>query len=80
MYRFKLTNKYNKYRTDDIWNKHRHQRNTCVSILKGQGYAITSIKTPSVTNSKKFWKAIKPIFIDKMQISQSITFFEKEIS
>ena len=32
----------------------------------------------SVTNNNKFWKAIKPLFTDKVQTSSSITLIENE--
>ena len=78
MHRSKLKNKYNKNRTDDNWKKYKQQRNKCVTLLRRTKlHYYKHLDTHDLTDNKKFWKAIKPIFTDKIQTSQTINLLKK---
>ena len=78
MYWSKLKNKFNRNRTDDNWNKYKQQRNKCVAMLRRTKLHYDKrLDTHDLADNRTFWKAIKPIFTDKIQISQPINLLEK---
>ena len=77
MVRSKLRNKLNKEKTLEANLAYKKQRNICTSLLKQTKKAYYSNLNPSIiTNSKLFWKTIKPVFTDKVQTNPSITLVE----
>ena len=77
MVRSKLRNKLNKEKTLEANLAYKKQRNICTSLLKQSKKAYYSNLNPSIiTNSKLFWKTIKPVFTDKVQTNPSITLVE----
>ena len=66
MVRSKLKNKYNKNRTEENWDSYKKQRNFCVSLLrKTKKDYFNNLNIKNITDSKAFWKTIKPYFSDK---------------
>ena len=66
MVRSKLTNNYNKNRNYEKWCKYKRQRNLCLNVLretKKNFYKAPDEK--QVSDSKIFWKNVKPFFSDK---------------
>ena len=76
--RSRLKNIYNKKRSYDNWNKYKKQRNFCVKLLRKikQDY-FNNIDIKSVSDTKKFWKMIKPYFSNKGLNSNKIFLSEK---
>ena len=65
-------------KNDDNWKKYKQQRNKCVTLLRRTKlHYYKHLDTHDLTDNKKFWKAIKPIFTDKIQTSQTINLLEK---
>ena len=79
MVRFKLRNEFNKSRTSENWKKYKQQRNKCLSILKGtKSYYFNNLNPKVITDNKKFWSAVKPLFLDKSKTMNTIVLYEKE--
>ena len=79
MLRTKLRNMYNKCRTRDKWNAYKKQRNKCVKILrqaKIDYYGNLDVK--DISDNRKFWKTVKPLFSDKIQTPGNITLLEDD--
>ena len=78
MRRSRLKNIYNKKRSYDSWDKYKKQRNFCVKLLRKtkQDY-FNNIDIKSVSDTKKFWKTIKPYFSNKGLNSNKIFLSEK---
>ena len=78
MVRSKLRNEFNKSRTSENWKKYKQQRNKCLSILKGTKTNYFNNLNPKViTDNKKFWSAVKPLFSDKSKAMNTIVLYEK---
>ena len=78
MMRSRLKKIYNKKRSYDNWDKYKKQRNFCVKLLrktKQDYFSNTDVK--SVSDTKKFWKTIKPYFSNKGLNSNKIFLSEK---
>ena len=79
MVRSKLRNEFNKSRTSEKWKKYKQQRNKCLSILKGTKTNYFNNLNPQViTDNKKFWSAVKPLFSDKSKAMNTIVYMKKE--
>ena len=79
MLRIKLRNIHNKCRTRDKWNAYKKQRNKCVKILrqaKLDYYGNLDVK--DISDNRKFWKTVKPLFSDKFQTPGNITLLEDD--
>ena len=70
MKRTRLKNSFNKTRTNDNWAAYKRQRNLCVKILRQNKRSYYSQLDPKVvSDNKRFWKAVKPLFSNKIQSS-----------
>ena len=79
MVRSKLRNEFNKSRTSENWKKYKQQRNKCLSILKGTKTNYFNNLNPKViTDNKKFWSAVKPLFSDKSKAMNTIVYMKME--
>ena len=82
MLRSRLRNRYNKNQTIENWNefrKHRKYRNSCVKLFrKEKRYYYNNLDISLVTDNKKFWKTVKPLFSDKLQSKNKIVLIEDE--
>ena len=53
------------------------QRNKCVKILrKAKVYYYGNLDLKDISDNRKFWKTVKPLFSDKIQTPGSITLLE----
>ena len=78
MVRSKLRNEFNKSRTSENWKKYKQQRNKCLSILKvTKTNYFNNLNPKVITDNKKFWSAVKPIFSDKGRAMNTIALYEK---
>ena len=77
MHRKRFLNKYNKDKTVESLVAYKWQRNMCVKILRKAKYNYyQNLDLKNLTDNRKFWKTVKPVFTDKVQVSQSITHIE----
>ena len=76
--RSKLRNNYNKDRNYENWSKYKHQRNLCLNLLrKTKKNFYKALDEKQVSDSKTFWKNVKPFFSNKGVNSSKITLVEK---
>ena len=77
MLRTQLRNKYNKERTQSNLNTFRKQRNKCVKLLRKAKFEYyKNLNLKDISDNRKFWKTVKPLFSDKVQTNSSITLNE----
>ena len=77
MLRTQLRNKYNKERTQSNLNTFRKQRNKCVKLLRKAKFEYyKNLDLKDISDNRKFWKTVKPLFSDKVQTNSSITLNE----
>ena len=77
MHRKRFLNKYNKAKTAENLAAYKRQRNKCVKILRKAKYNYyQNLDLKNLTDNRKFWKTVKPVFTDKVQVSQTITLIE----
>ena len=81
MHRSRLKNIFNKFPTEDNEINYKKQRNFCTSLLrKEKKKYYNGLDLSILTNSKEFWKNIKPLFSDKPGKSQkNIVLIEKDV-
>ena len=77
MKRSRLRNKFLRDRTDISREEYKKQRNLCVSLLKKakKDYSA-NLDIKSVTNNKKFWQTVKPLFSNKVKSKTVIKLVE----
>ena len=56
------------------------QRNLCVTLIRDEKKNFNKINTTTITDSKTFWKTLKPFFTDKIKTKSKITLIEKKNS
>ena len=79
MLRSKLRNNLNKSKTQQANLAYKKQRNLCTSFLRKTKREYFANLNPSlISDNKKFWKTIKPLFSEKVTTSESITLIENE--
>ena len=67
MTRSRLRSKYVKEKSTDSKIAYDKQRNYCVNLLRRtKKKYFANINISSVTDNKKFWKTVKPLFSDKI--------------
>ena len=77
MTRTTLKMMYNLDRTTISFEKYKKQCNICVNLLrrvKKQYFSNTDVK--NVTDNKKFWKTIRPKFLNKCKTANTIILVE----
>ena len=79
MQRSKLKNRFSKQRTEANKKAYNKQRNLCVSLLrKSKKCYFGKLDNKNISNSKKFWKSVAPLFSEKSFQKESIILFENE--
>ena len=77
MQRSKLRNLYLGVRSDKNRSRYKKQRNICVLLLrKAKIKHSEDLSIADVTDSKKFWKRVKPLFGKKINGNPNITLVE----
>ena len=80
MTRSRLRNKYNRNPTEENLIAYKKQRNYCVKLSrKTKKDYFSNLDEQNITDNKKFWDSVKPLFSDKQKIRQKITLIEEEI-
>ena len=80
MHRSKFKNIYNKARSNEDWDNYKNLRNFCVNLLrntKKDYFQKRNIK--DLTDTKKFWKIIKPFFSNKGINSNKLILRDKDV-
>ena len=77
MHRTKLRNEYNDDKTEENIKAFKKQRNKCVKLLRKAKFDYyKNIDLGNLTDNHKFWKTVKPLFSDKVQVNSAITLIE----
>ena len=77
MHRTKLRYKYNDDKTEENLKAFKKQRNKCVKLLRKAKFDYyKNIDLGNLTDNHKFWKTVKPLFSDKVQVNSAITLIE----
>ena len=77
MKRSKLRNDFLKDRNDAFQSADRKQRNLCVIFLrKAKKQYFSNLEPKRITDNKKFWKSVKPLFSDKITFKEIINLSE----
>ena len=77
MRRSRLKNIYNRTRSPENWNNYKKQCNFCVDLLKKTKRSyFEQINIKDISDNKKFWKTIKPFFINKGLNSNKLMLIE----
>ena len=71
MIRSKLGTKFNKSRTCVNLQNYRRQRNKCIKVLKNAKLQYF-LSSKSITDTKNFWKTVKPLFSNKSKTANTI--------
>ena len=80
MKRSRFRNKFLRDRTDISREEHKKQRNLCVSLFKkAKKDHFANLDTKSVTDNKKFWQTVKPIFSNKVKAKTVIKLVENDV-
>ena len=77
MIRSKLHNKFNKSRTSANLQNYKKQRNKCTRVLRNakQQY-FNNLNSKNTTDTKRFWKTVKPLLSNKSKTANTITLNE----
>ena len=79
MKRTRLRNKFLKYRTIEYQEEYNKQRNYCVSLLrKTKRSYYENLNERNVTDTKNFWKTVKPYLSNKNISNSKITLVEND--
>ena len=77
MLRSKLPSKFLKDKTDEARTKYRKQRNICVHLLRrAKRNYCHDLDLSNLTDNRKFWKMIRPLFANKIKVKSKITLNE----
>ena len=77
MHRIRLRNKYNNDSTEENLKAFKKQRNKCVKLLCWAKFDYyRNIDLCKLTDNRKFWKTVKPLFSDKVKVNTSISLIE----
>ena len=79
MKRSNLKNRFNKLKTEENRLKYNKQRNKCTLILrKAKKNYFNNLNPALITDNKKFWKIVKPLFSEKHFHRESIMLIEDD--
>ena len=77
MNRTRLKNKYHQECNEVNKSKYNKQRNFCVNLFRREKKKYyTNLDPKLITDNKKFWKTVKPLFSDKYNVNRAITLID----
>ena len=77
MNRTRLKNKYNHESNEVNKSKYNKQRNYCVNLFRREKKKYyTNLDPKLITDNKKFWKVVKPLFSEKCVTNRAITLID----
>ena len=75
----RIRNKFLRDRADISREEYKKQRNLCVSLLKkAKQDHFANLDIKSVTDNKKFWQTVKPLFSTKVKAKTVIELVEND--
>ena len=78
MQRSRLKNRYNKSRTAEHWEAFR-RRYLCAKLFRtDKRNFYKNLNISDITDSKKFWKTVKPVLSDKSRSNSNITLIDND--
>ena len=77
MRRSRLRNKLLNSKTDADRTAYNKQRNYCVSLKRKEGVYYSDLNIRDVTNNKYFWRKVKSLFSEKVNLQTKISLVEK---
>ena len=72
MHQSYLENKYYKYRTPVQWQAYKKQKNYCNRLYKRERKRYSNLNLSNITDNKKFWNTVKPLFSEKGRGKENI--------
>ena len=79
MLTYKLRNQYLKCKSEEARARFKIQRNLCVTLLrKAKRDYYENLELGKVSDSKKFWNTVKPVFGNEVTARNNITLIENE--
>ena len=79
MLRTRLRNKYNQNRIAEDWNNFHRQRNLCIKLFRTEKKRYyNNLDVTLITDNRKFWKTVKPLFSDKIKSQSKIVLVEND--
>ena len=79
MLRYKLRNQYLKCKSEEARVRFKIQRNLLVTLLrKAKRDYYENLELGKVSDSKKFWNTVKPVFGNEVTARNNITLIENE--
>ena len=79
MRRSELEIKYHKHQDIQSLRQHKKQKNFCSKLYKKERKTCHSrLNIKDITDSKKFWKTVKPLISDKCNVSNKINLVEND--
>ena len=80
MLRTKLRNKFLKQKAKETRSAYNKQRNICVRILrKAKRSYFENLDINNLSDSRKFWGTVKPLFSNKVRLNDYITLKENDL-
>ena len=80
MLKTKLRNKFLKQKTTETRSAYNKQRNICVSILrKAKRSCFENLDFKNLSDNRKFWGTVKPLFTNKVRSNDYITLDENDL-
>ena len=77
--RSRLENRYYRLKTEESKICYKKQKNYCSRLYKKERKKFyENLDQKNITDNKKFWKTMKPLFSDKVSGSVGITLVENE--
>ena len=79
MKRARLKNNYLKFKDDTSYSAYKKHRNFCKNlVVKSKKSYYENLKPSSISDVRKFWRTVKPLFSDKAMKNVNITLVESE--
>ena len=80
IHRSKFKNIFHKTRAQKDWNNYKNQRNFYVNLLRNtKKVYFQKLNLKDLTDNKKLWKTIKPLFSNKGLNSNKLVLREKDV-
>ena len=80
MKRTMLLNRYRKNRNAENNLAYKRQRNICTKLLKStKAFYYKNMQLSKVSDNRKFWSTVKPLFSEKCISTDSITLIENKV-
>lgn len=73
-----LRRKFHKYKNGHAWSLYRTQRNLVTSLKRKSIQEYFNQKCNSTTNSRSFWKTVKPFMSEKCKLNNTISLQEND--